>query len=125
MVLGQILKIGSVIFRHRKAIYSVLTAQDRYISKSLKYGGFGKASSLGWRSGAAGGGLIGPFISDNIAELGNGFSPIQQESPSGNQYKKRTRNFRYSRSRSQNYSTGTNYNRRQRYTCRPKFRRKR
>ncbi len=122
MVLGQILKVGSVIFRHRKAIYSVLTAQDRYIAKSLKYGGYGKATSYGWRSGAAGGGLIGPIISDNIAELGNGFSPVQQESPSSNKYQKRSRNVRYTGGRYQYSSTNYRHNRRQCYPRRTKQR---
>ncbi len=73
MVLGQILKVGAVVIKHRKAIYAVLTAQDRYISKSFRYGGYGKATSYGVRSGALAGSIIGAFIKDDSTfQPGNG-----------------------------------------------------
>ncbi len=62
MVLGQILKVGTVIFRHRKAIYSVLTAQDRYIDKAMKAGRYGLQARRGVRHGALGGSLLGTLI---------------------------------------------------------------
>ncbi len=85
MVLGQILKVGTVVIKHRKAIYAVLTAQDRYISKSFRYGGYGKATSYGVRSGALAGSIIGAFIKDdNTFQPGNGavLQPKQRFVPS-------------------------------------------
>ncbi len=124
MVLAPIIRAGTFIVKHRKAIYAVLTAQDRYISKSFKYGGYGKATSYGVRSGALGGSIIGSFLSNPVDDLTNG-SPIQQESPSGNQYEKRTRDKYNTRSRYKQYIPYSGNYRRQRYACRPKFRRKR
>ncbi len=95
MVLGQILKVGSVLIKHRKAIYAVLTAQDRYISKSFKYGGYGKATSYGVRSGALAGSIIGAFIKDdNTFQPGNGavLQPKQRNVPKTDKsYKTRNR----------------------------------
>ncbi len=104
MVLGQILKVGSVIIKHRKAIYAVLTAQDRYISKSFRYGGYGKATSYGVRSGALAGSIAGAFINQADESPGNGIqTPFQKQQPTtGKPYKTRGRqsvryNRRYSR----------------------------
>ncbi len=77
MVLGQILKVGSVIIKHRKAIYAVLTAQDRYISSAFRYGGYGKATSYGVRSGALAGSIAGAFISNAPDTPGNGIPTVQ------------------------------------------------
>ncbi len=104
MVLGQILKVGSVIVRHRKAIYAVLTAQDRYISSAFKYGGYGKATSYGVRSGALAGSVIGAFINKAEDSPGNG---IQKDLP-----KKRSR-----------ITTGKPYQTRRRQTSRNECRR--
>ena len=71
MVLGQILKVGSVLIKHRKAIYAVLTAQDRYISSAFRYGGYGKATSYGVRSGALAGSIAGAFITNAPDSPGN------------------------------------------------------
>ncbi len=93
MVLGQILKIGTVVIKHRKAIYAVLTAQDRYISKSFKYGGYGKATSYGVRSGALGGSIIGAFIRNDEITPGDGVpkvQPIKPKTTSGKSYKARS-----------------------------------
>ncbi len=94
--MSAIVKIAStvipVIYKHRKAIYAVLTAQDRYISKSFKYGGYGKATSYGVRTGALVGSVAGAFIS-NIAEdsPGNGVQKtIQPKSTTGKPYKTRS-----------------------------------
>ncbi len=64
-------KVARTVYKHRKAIYAVLTAQDRYISKSFKYGGYGKATSYGVRSGALAGSIIGAFINEADDSPGN------------------------------------------------------
>ncbi len=91
MVLGQILKVGSVLIKHRKTIYAVLTAQDRYISKSFKYGGYGKATSYGVRSGALIGSVAGAFISNAEDTPGNAIQKTFTKSPSGKSYQTRNR----------------------------------
>ncbi len=62
MVLGQILKIGTVVIKYRRQIYRVLTAQDRYIDKAMKAGGYGRQARRGVRHGALAGSLIGNLI---------------------------------------------------------------
>lgn len=98
-----------VIYKHRKAIYAVLTAQDRYISKSFRYGGYGKATSYGVRSGALAGSIAGAFISNNAEDSpGNAIQKTFTKQPitSRKSYKTRygptsrcrprkSRNFRY------------------------------
>ncbi len=78
-------KIAQQVYKHRKAIYAVLTAQDRYISKSFKYGGYGKATSYGVRSGALAGSVIGAFINNADDSPGNGIQtprkPVDTSSP--------------------------------------------
>ncbi len=64
--------VVSQIYKHRKSIYAVLTAQDRYISKSFRYGGYGKATSYGVRSGALAGSIAGAFINNAEETPGNG-----------------------------------------------------
>jgi len=65
-------KVAHQVYKHRRAIYAVLTAQDRYISRSFKYGGYGKATSYGVRSGALAGGIAGAFINNADDSPGNG-----------------------------------------------------
>ncbi len=84
--MSAIVKIAStvipVIYKHRKAIYAVLTAQDRYISKSFKYGGYGKATSYGVRTGALVGSVAGAFISNTAEDSpGNGVQTTIQPKP--------------------------------------------
>ncbi len=120
MVLQQILKIGSVIIKHRKAIYAVLTAQDRYISQSFKYGGYGKATSYGVRSGALGGSVIGAFINQADDSPGNAIQkPFQPKYPSRTPYK--TRGGQSSRS----YSKQSAYYRPDKYGRCPRPRKQR
>ncbi len=70
--------VAQQIFKHRKAIYAVLTAQDRYISKSFRYGGYGKATSYGVRSGALAGSIAGAFINNAEDSPGNAIQkPVQ------------------------------------------------
>ncbi len=82
--------VAQQIIKHRKAIYAVLTAQDRYISKSFKYGGYGKATSYGVRSGALIGSVAGAFISNAEDSPGNAIQKqIQKQSPTRKPYKTR------------------------------------
>ncbi len=99
MVLGQIVKVASIVIKHRKAIYAVLTAQDRYISKSFKYGGYGKATSYGVRSGALAGSVIGAFINNAEDTPGNAVQTPKPKYPTGPSNKARDRftTSRYSR----------------------------
>ncbi len=57
------IKLG---FRYRKALYKILTAQDRAIGSAWKRGGYGRQTRYGVRTGAAVGTLVAPFIT-NIA----------------------------------------------------------
>ncbi len=104
MVLGQILKVGSVIVKHRKAIYAVLTAQDRYISSAFRYGGYGKATSYGVRSGALAGSVIGAFISHDADDSpGNAVQkPFQKQSVDSSSTTYKTRRGRARRYRCRN-----------------------
>ncbi len=101
--------VAQQIIKHRKAIYAVLTAQDRYISKSFRYGGYGKATSYGVRSGALAGSIAGAFINNADDSPGNGVQkPLQKQyttSPSN-----QTRNRRTSRT-STKYSKYNNLDR--------------
>ncbi len=62
MVLSQILKVAQVAYKYRKAIYAVVSAQDRYIKGAFVGTRVSKAAQYGWRSGAAAGGLVGGLI---------------------------------------------------------------
>ncbi len=95
MVLGQILKVGSVVFKYRRQIYSVLTAQDRYIDKAMKAGRYGLQARRGVRHGALGGSLIGTLITDPTQEIIDGVPQRNGTSPN-QQYKKRGGQQRYS-----------------------------
>ncbi len=107
MVAGGIVKVlGTVIplvYKHRKAIYAVLTAQDRYISRSFKYGGYGKATSYGVRSGALAGSIIGSIINQADDSPGNGIQkPFQKQPKTNKSYQTRSRRT------SRNYSRYSN-----------------
>ncbi len=105
-------KVAQTVYRHRKAIYAVLTAQDRYISNSFRYGGYGKATSYGVRSGALIGSVAGAFISNADDSPGNGVQkPLQKQHPPSKPYK--TRSGRTSRNNSR-YSTQRCYGARSR-----------
>ncbi len=72
-------KVAQTVYKHRKAIYAVLTAQDRYISRSFRYGGYSKATSYGVRSGALAGSVIGSVINNAEDTPGNGVQkPFQK-----------------------------------------------
>ncbi len=83
MVVGAIAQgiytAGKIIFRYRKQIYSIVTAQDRYIKNAFVGTRVSKAAQYGWRSGAAAGGIVGSFISNNADDTpGNG---LQTQKP--------------------------------------------
>ncbi len=96
-------KVAQKVYQHRKAIYAVLTAQDRYISSAFRYGGYGKATSYGVRSGALAGSIAGAFINNASDSPGNGIQKPFKSSPTpGKPNKTRGRfpvrsNRRYSR----------------------------
>ncbi len=98
MVLGQILKVGQVVYKYRKAIYTVLTAQDRYIKSATTYGRWSKSASYGWRSGAVAGSFAGAFITNADDSPGNGIQTTKPVTPSRPSYQ--TRNRQTSRSNS-------------------------
>ncbi len=115
MVLGQILKIGSVLIKHRKAIYAVITAQDRYIKSATQYGRWSKSASYGWRSGAVIGSFASSFITNDADDSpGNGIQKtIPKQTPPSKPYQTRqgrTTGNRYSKS---------SYNRFDKYCRRP------
>ncbi len=101
--------IASAVYKHRKAIYAVLTAQDRYISKSFKYGGYGKATSYGVRSGALAGSIIGAFINNADDSPGNGVQkPFSKQPQTSKPDKTRSR---FPKRRNSGYSDSYKSNR--------------
>ncbi len=83
---------GKLIFRYRKQIYAVVSAQDRYIKGAFVGTRVSKAAQYGWRSGAAAGSLIGTYITNDAPETpGNGIQkPVHVPTPSTS-YKTRRR----------------------------------
>ncbi len=85
-------KVAQKVYQHRRAIYAVLTAQDRYIGSAFRYGGYGKATNWGVRSGALAGSVIGQFINNASDSPGNGIQkPFKSSTPSGKPDKTRGR----------------------------------
>ncbi len=121
MVIGLIrpvIVVAQQVYKHRKAIYAVLTAQDRYISKSFRYGGYGKATSYGVRSGALAGSIAGAFINNASESPGNGISsPFRKQPKASKPYK--TRN-RFAKRSNRGYSDSYKSNR---YRRCPRYRR--
>lgn len=120
MTIGSIFKIGipivQQVYKHRKTIYAVLTAQDRYISSAFRYGGYGKATSYGVRSGALAGSTIGYFISNAPDTPGNGIqTPFQKQPQTSKPYKTRNRFSSRLGSRNADRDKYNRYCRRSRY----------
>ncbi len=96
-------RVAQQVFKHRKSIYKVLTAQDKYIDRSMRAGGYGRQARYGVRHGALAGSVIGSIINDASDSPGNGIQkPFKSPTPSGKPYKTRGRfsvrsNRRYSR----------------------------
>ena len=76
------IKIAQKVFQHRQYIYRTLVAQDKALSSAYKYGGYGKATTYGVRSGALVGSIIGTVINEASDTPGNEFSvPWQKQRP--------------------------------------------
>ncbi len=108
MVIGLIrpaIIVAQQLWKYRKQIYSVVSAQDRYIKGAFVGTRVSKAAQYGWRSGAAIGGLTGSLNYYNADDSpGNGVPKIQQKSTPGKPDKTRSRQTtesysRYSRRR--------------------------
>ncbi len=82
--------IAQQIWKYRKQIYAVASAQDRYIKSAFVGTRVSKAAQYGWRSGAAAGGLVGGLISNDAADTpGNA---IQKQTKVQPKYTSRTTN---------------------------------
>ncbi len=95
--------VAQQVWKHRKAIYAVITAQDRYIKSATTYGRWSKSASYGWRSGAIVGSFAGAFITNAEDSPGNGIqTPIRPKSPSSKPYQTRSRFTKRDNSRYRN-----------------------
>ncbi len=87
------IKIIQTAFKYRKQIYAVASAQDRAIKGAFVGSRVSKAAQYGWRSGAAAGGLIGSYITNDTEDTpGNGISTQKpKQYPPGKSYQTRNR----------------------------------
>ncbi len=83
-------KIAQTVYKHRKSIYAVVTAQDRYLSKAYRAGGYGKATNYGVRSGALAGSIIGTYIAPDSPGNDNAVQKQREQPPTGTPYKTRS-----------------------------------
>ncbi len=116
MVIGPIIagiKIAQKIFKYRNQIYAVASAQDRAIKGAFVGTRVSKAAQYGWRTGAAGGGLIGTLITNEAPDSpGNGIQkPFKKQSPSRKPYKTRGGFSRRSNARRSYYNRPDRYSR--------------
>ncbi len=83
------------LWKYRKQIYGVVSAQDRYIKSAFVGTRVSKAAQYGWRSGAAAGGLVGGLITNQAEDSpGNAIqkqTKIQPVNTSRTTYKTRGR----------------------------------
>ncbi len=102
------IKIVQTVFKYRKQIYSVVSAQDRYIKGAFVGTRISKAAQYGWRSGAAIGGLVGSLnYSPADDSPGNGIQKTIPKRPTpGKSYQTRNRQT-------------TQYSRRNKFGCYP------
>ncbi len=105
--------VATQVYKHRKAIYAVITAQDRYIKSATMYGRWSKAQSYGWRSGAIAGSFAGAFITTADDTPGNGIQTPFQKQPQTSKPDKTRRRFTGGK-----YSRNANRDKYNRY-CRP------
>ncbi len=104
---------GKLIFRYRKQIYSVVSAQDRYIKGAFVGTRVSKSAQYGWRSGAAIGGLVGSYIKlDADDSPGNGIQTKKPVITTRTPYKTRYRPTRSNRPSGEFRRTSNNYCRR-------------
>ncbi len=115
-------KVARQVYKHRKSIYAVLTAQDRYISSAFRYGGYGKATSYGVRSGALAGSIAGAFINNASDSPGNAIPKPFHGPTARTPYKTRGRSTTSSYGR---YPIGQRAYRKQRCACPSKRQRSR
>ncbi len=86
------IKIVKLAWRYRKQIYSVVSAQDRYIKGAFVGTRVSKAAQYGWRSGAAIGGLVGSLNTNYAPDTpGNGVQTIQPVNTSRTPHKTSSR----------------------------------
>ncbi len=85
--------VAQQLWKYRKQIYSVVSAQDRYIKSAFVGTRVSKAGQYGWRSGAALGGLTGSLNYYNAEDSpGNGVQKTISKRPTpGKPYKARNR----------------------------------
>ncbi len=55
-------RLGRLAFKYRKQIYRVLSAQDRYVDRAMRYGRFSKATRYGVRHGLTAGTIVGTIL---------------------------------------------------------------
>ncbi len=100
VILSSAIKIAQKVYKYRHLIYRTLAAQDKAISGSLSKARWSKASSYGWRTGAAAGGLVGPLINMDADDTpGNGIQKgYEKFNPPSKPYKtRRGRTIGYNR----------------------------
>ncbi len=93
--------VAQQLWKYRKQIYSVVSAQDRYIKGAFVGTRVSKAAQYGWRSGAGAGSIIGSYITNDAEDTpGNGVQkPIQKVTTPSKSYQTRNRYTRSSRRR--------------------------
>ncbi len=93
--------IAQQVWKYRKQIYAVVSAQDRYIKGAFVGTRVSKAAQYGWRSGAAAGGILGSLNYKPAEDSpGNGLSTqIPKKPTTGKSYKARGRSTRRSSNR--------------------------
>ncbi len=99
-----IAQVGKAVFKYRRQIYSVITAQDRAIKAGFRGTKISKATQYGWRSGAAAGGLLGSLINNDADDspgnvIQKPFSKRPSRSTTNKSYQTRGRYSRRSGSR--------------------------
>ncbi len=108
--------IAQHVWKNRKAIYAVITAQDRYIKSATQYGRWSKAQSYGWRSGAIAGSFASSFITTADDSPGNGIQTPFQKQPQTDKPDQTRRRFTGSKySRNANRDKYNRYCRQSRY----------
>ncbi len=94
MTIGPIITAGKIVWKYRKQIYSVVSAQDRYIKGAFAGTRVSKAAQYGWRSGAATGSLVGTYFKlpdDNNLNGGLQKEPTRKQPKTSQSYQTRNR----------------------------------
>ncbi len=125
MVLGAAIKIIQTVYKFRHGIYAAVTAQDRAIKGAFVGTRVPKAAQYGWRTGAAGGGLIGSIINTDTTFPGNGVPETIPKRTTTSQPNKTRGGYSVSRSGRYKRNAKFDYCARQSYSGRSKRRTKR